>query len=109
MSKANARQRKGRAGRCRVCVCVCVCVLTCLCLARVQPGQCFHLFTAHKLTKLADYQDPEIVRTPLEELVLQIKLLGLGDASSFLSKAIDPPSDLSLKNALSTLRALVCV
>ena len=76
-------------------------------LSRVQPGKCYHLFTQHQQSVLADYQQPEMLRTPLEELVLQIKILKLGAAASFLNKAIEPPSETAVLNALSCLRQLV--
>ena len=41
---------------------------------RVQPGYCFHLFTQPRAQSLDDYQLPEMLRTPLEELCLQIKV-----------------------------------
>ncbi len=88
MSKAAARQRRGRAGR-------------------VQPGHCFHLFTRHQLEKMADYQVPEMLRTPLEELILQLKILGLGEAQPFLQRAIEPPTDRAVQTAIDCLRELV--
>lgn len=74
---------------------------------RVQPGKCYHLLTKHQLGLLADYQLPEMLRTPLEELVLQIKILKMGTAAAFLDKAIEPPSETAVLNALSSLRQLV--
>ena len=74
---------------------------------RVQPGQCFHLFTKLQLSKLADFQLPEMLRTPLEELVLQIKILRLGEVIPFLAKAIEPPSNKAVRNALECLKELV--
>ena len=76
---------------------------------RVQPGQCFHLFTKLQLSKMADFQLPEMLRTPLEELVLQIKILGLGKVMPFLAKAIEPPSNTAVENALECLKELVSV
>jgi HrpA-like RNA helicase len=58
VSKANATQRKGRAGR-------------------VSEGQCFRLCSRPKWNTLPDHQLPEIRRTPLDHVCLQIKLLKL--------------------------------
>ncbi|CAM4578649.1 unnamed protein product [Leuciscus chuanchicus] len=54
VSLANAKQRKGRAGR-------------------VSPGKCYHLYNGLRASLLDNYQLPEIQRTPLEELCLQVK------------------------------------
>ena len=53
VSKASAKQREGRAGRC-------------------QPGICYHLYSKLRAASLADFQVPEIKRTPIEELCLQV-------------------------------------
>ncbi|EOA34704.1 hypothetical protein CARUB_v10022272mg [Capsella rubella] len=85
ISKANARQRMGRAGR-------------------VKPGHCFSLYTRHRFEKLMrPYQVPEILRVPLVELCLQIKLLGLGHIKPFLHKALEPPSEGAINSAISSL------
>uniref|UniRef100_A0A8C1VRI8 RNA helicase n=1 Tax=Cyprinus carpio TaxID=7962 RepID=A0A8C1VRI8_CYPCA len=55
VSLANTKQRKGRAGR-------------------VSPGKCYHLYNGLRASLLDSYQLPEIQRTPLEELCLQIKV-----------------------------------
>lgn len=57
VSRANASQRKGRAGR-------------------VMPGVSIHLFTKHRFTHHFSSQPvPEIHRVPLEQLLLRIKTL----------------------------------
>lgn len=55
MSRANVIQRRGRAGRC-------------------QSGFAYHLFPRSRLEKMVPFQVPEILRTPLENLVLQAKI-----------------------------------
>ena len=58
-SRANAKQRKGRAGR-------------------VMPGVCIHLFTSHRYSyHLSEQPVPEIHRVPLEQLILKLKILPL--------------------------------
>ncbi|XVE94165.1 hypothetical protein REPUB_Repub01dG0258300 [Reevesia pubescens] len=85
ISRANAKQRRGRAGR-------------------VKPGICFCLYTRHRFEKLMrPYQVPEMLRMPLVELCLQIKLLSLGHIKPFLSKALEPPKEEAMNSAISLL------
>ncbi|XP_044057746.1 ATP-dependent DNA/RNA helicase DHX36 [Siniperca chuatsi] len=84
VSLANAKQRKGRAGR-------------------VRPGKCYHLYNGLRASLLDAYQLPEIMRTPLEELCLQIKILKLGFITHFLEKALDPPTEKAVNLAIKNL------
>lgn len=85
ISQANAMQRRGRAGR-------------------VKPGICFCLYTRCRFEKLMrPYQVPEMLRMPLVELCLQIKLLSLGHIKPFLSEALEPPKVEAMDSAISLL------
>ncbi|KAI4375529.1 hypothetical protein MLD38_013387 [Melastoma candidum] len=85
ISQANAKQRRGRAGR-------------------VKPGTCFCLYTHHRYEKLMrPFQVPEMLRMPLVELCLQIKVLSLGYVKPFLLKAIEPPREEAMNSAISLL------
>eukprot|EP00803_Ostreobium_quekettii_P005001 evm.model.scf_1088.2 EVM.evm.TU.scf_1088.2 scf_1088:8376-21349(-) len=85
ISQASCKQRRGRAGR-------------------VRPGVCYHMFPKPMHEDcMQEHQLPELQRTPLEELCLQIKSLGLGGITDFLSKAINPPPRQSIQNAISLL------
>ncbi|KAI9020185.1 P-loop containing nucleoside triphosphate hydrolase protein [Phycomyces nitens] len=87
-SRASCKQRRGRAGRTR-------------------PGKCFKLFTRDcEDKKMRPQQVPELLRTPLEQLCLQVKSMGEHDVRAFLRKAIDPPSVAALDSAVKTLRAV---
>ena len=55
ISKASAKQREGRAGRC-------------------QAGVCYHLYSKLRAASLPEFQVPEIKRTSIEELCLQVML-----------------------------------
>ncbi|GAA5856055.1 hypothetical protein JCM5353_005568, partial [Sporobolomyces roseus] len=91
-SRASGRQRRGRAGRTR-------------------PGECFKLFTRYVDTNsMAAQPLPEIKRTPLESLLLQIKSTRPdADVRDYLSKALDPPQVRAIETAWATLRLLGAV
>lgn len=55
---------------------------------------------------MLEYQLPEILRTPLQELCLHIKSLQLGTVGPFLAKALQPPDALSVQNAIELLKTI---
>lgn len=85
ISKASAQQRAGRAGRTR-------------------PGKCFRLYTekAYK-QEMQDNTYPEILRSNLSAVVLQLKKLGIDDLVHF--DFMDPPGELV---HVINLRDIIC-
>lgn len=63
----------------------------------MQPGDCYHLYPRSVYDAFAEYQLPEILRTPLQSLCLQIKSLELGSISEFLSRALQSPELLAVR------------
>jgi ATP-dependent RNA helicase DHX36 len=88
ISKASARQRRGRAGR-------------------VRPGVCVRLYTRAAHARMADHAVPEMLRAPLEELVLAVKSLSPNaEAAAFAARAIQPPPARAVANAIDLLVAV---
>lgn len=86
ISRASAHQRAGRAGR-------------------TQPGKCFRLYTEASFKKdLQEQTYPEILRSNLGSVVLQLKKLGIHDLVHF--DFMDPPAPETLMRALEMLNYL---
>eukprot|EP00931_Biecheleriopsis_adriatica_P121996 TRINITY_DN9702_c0_g1_i1.p1 TRINITY_DN9702_c0_g1~~TRINITY_DN9702_c0_g1_i1.p1 ORF type:complete len:1254 (+),score=338.86 TRINITY_DN9702_c0_g1_i1:241-3762(+) len=89
VSRSNVQQRRGRAGRCR-------------------PGKFYKLYSRLEWEEnMTDSLPPEMQRTPVEELCLQVKSLRLpGSIDEVLGKALAPPAALAVSHAISLLRGL---
>lgn len=86
ISKASAQQRAGRAGRTR-------------------PGKCFRLYTESSFVKELEEQSyPEILRSNLASVVLELKKLGVDDLVHF--DYMDPPAPETVMRALELLNYL---
>ena len=72
----------------------------------MQPGVCYRLYPKVIYDAMLEYQLPEILRTPLQELCLQIKSLQLGTVGLFLAKALQPPDPLAVQNAIELLKTI---
>ncbi|MBN2704785.1 MAG: ATP-dependent RNA helicase HrpA [Pontiellaceae bacterium] len=83
VSQASARQRRGRCGR-------------------ITDGICIYLYDQETLDNSAAYTDPEIRRTSLAGVILQMDLLGLPPIDRF--PLIDPPQSSLINEGYRTLQ-----
>jgi ATP-dependent helicase HrpA len=82
ISQASATQRAGRCGR-------------------VAPGICIRLYEEEDLLARPEFTDPEILRTNLASVILQMTALGLGDVEAF--PFVDPPDRRNVKDGVDLL------
>ncbi|KNC79654.1 hypothetical protein SARC_07956 [Sphaeroforma arctica JP610] len=84
ISRASAEQRKGRAGR-------------------TGPGICYRLYSQEDYIDFENYTVPEIQRTPLEGLILQMKALADDDVNPRRFDFVERPSDEAIERSLERL------
>ncbi|MDQ3276563.1 MAG: ATP-dependent RNA helicase HrpA [Actinomycetota bacterium] len=85
ISQASADQRKGRCGR-------------------TSDGICVRLYAEEDFARRPEFTDPEIIRTNLAAVILQMTALGLGKVADF--PFLDPPDQRHVKDGVLLLEEL---
>ncbi|MFB6989990.1 ATP-dependent RNA helicase HrpA [Streptomyces sp. NPDC056304] len=85
ISQASANQRKGRCGR-------------------TSDGICIRLYSEDDFLTRPEFTDPEILRTNLASVILQMTAAGLGDIEKF--PFIDPPDHRNIRDGIQLLQEL---
>ena len=85
ISQASANQRKGRCGR-------------------TADGICIRLYSQADFESRPEFTEPEILRTNLASVILQMAAIGLGDVPKF--PFIDPPDARNIADGLTLLAEL---
>lgn len=85
ISKASARQRAGRCGR-------------------IAPGVCIRLYSEQDYQRRPEYTEPEILRTNLAAVILQMTGLRLGEVARF--PFVEPPDQRQINDGYRLLEEL---
>lgn len=85
ISQASANQRKGRCGR-------------------VSEGICIRLYSEEDFNSRPEFTDPEILRTNLASVILQMTALGLDDIEAF--PFVDAPDERHIQDGVKLLEEL---
>jgi ATP-dependent helicase HrpA len=85
ISQASANQRSGRSGR-------------------TSAGIAIRLYSEEDFTRRPEYTEPEILRTNLAAVILQMISLGLGEIAAF--PFLTPPDSRGIKDGLDLLNEL---
>ena len=88
ISRSSADQRKGRCGR-------------------VATGVCIRLYSGEDYDLRPEFTDPEVLRTSLASVILQMLALRLGDVSDF--PFVEPPSQKMINDGFTLLTELGAV
>ena len=85
ISQASANQRAGRCGR-------------------VAEGICIRLYSKDDYLSRPEFTEPEIKRTSLSSVILQMASLKLGDIREF--PFVEPPEDKMIRDGLTSLQEI---
>ena len=85
ISQASANQRAGRCGR-------------------VAPGICIRLYGEDDFASRPEFTEPEVLRTNLASVILQMASIGLGDVAGF--PFVEPPDSRSIADGVLLLEEL---
>jgi ATP-dependent helicase HrpA len=85
ISQASANQRKGRSGR-------------------TSDGICIRLYEEEDFLNRPEFTDPEILRTNLASVILQMTSIGLGDIEAF--PFVEPPDRRQVRDGVNLLHEL---
>lgn len=88
ISKAQAKQRSGRAGR-------------------IAPGNCYRLYTSDEYSQMSEHLPPEIKRSNLDSVILQMISIGISDVGKF--EFLERPDGVRLCAALASLKTLKAI
>ncbi|QIW15432.1 ATP-dependent RNA helicase HrpA [Pasteurellaceae bacterium RH1A] len=88
ISQASANQRKGRCGR-------------------TSEGICIRLYSEEDFNSRPEFTDPEILRTNLASVILQMTSLGLSDIAAF--PFVDAPDGRHIQDGLRLLEELEAI
>lgn len=88
ISQASANQRKGRCGR-------------------VSDGICIRLYSEEDFLNRPEFTDPEILRTNLASVILQMTALGLADIEAF--PFVDRPDKRNIQDGIRLLEELQAI
>ncbi|CAD7923602.1 unnamed protein product [Amoebophrya sp. A120] len=93
VTRANAIQRRGRAGR-------------------VQEGMVVHLFPSYKFKAFEEFPTPAMLTSSMEEVILQSKVIFGGtneDIGKMLTSSMAQPSSSAIKEAIYVLKNMNCL
>ena len=85
ISRASADQRKGRCGR-------------------LSDGVCVRLYSEEDFEARPEFTDPEVLRTNLASVILQMAALGLGEIEAF--PFLEPPDRRQIRDGIALLHEL---